>query len=69
MIEVKIKDEYITLGQMIKYENLIESGGMLKFFLESVDIKVNGVFENRRGKKLYRNDVIEIENIDTFTII
>ena len=34
--EVFITSEYITLGQFLKYENLIESGGSVKFFLEEI---------------------------------
>lgn len=60
MQQVKIKDEYITLGQLLKIVDLVGSGGETKLFLSEHKILVNGVKDNRRGKKLYKDDVIEI---------
>lgn len=65
---IKIKTEYITLGQFLKYANIIQSGGHTKFFLEETIIKVNGTSENRRGKKLYKDDIIEIDGHGSFII-
>lgn len=59
---LQIKDEYITLGQFIKVMDLISSGGEAKFFLNNAEILVNGEKENRRGKKLYKGDLININN-------
>ncbi len=67
--KVLIHTQYITLGQLIKYENILESGGLVKEFLNQVAITVNGEPENRRGKKLYNNDIVKIENIGTFEVI
>jgi ribosome-associated protein len=63
----KINTEYITLGQLLKIENIVGSGGEVKLIINSLDILVNGVKENRRGRKLYPNDLIEI-NGQKFTI-
>lgn len=57
----KIKGPYITLGQFIKVEDFVSSGGMVKNFLIDAKIKLNGSKENRRGKKIYPNDQLEIE--------
>ena len=62
MKEVKIKTEYITLGQLIKYLSLVGSGGEVKFFIVENQILLNDEPENRRGKKIYPNDVVEINN-------
>ena len=62
MKDVKIKTEYITLGQLIKFLNLIGSGGEVKFFLMENDIFVNEEPESRRGKKIYPGDKIKINN-------
>lgn len=62
IIKVKITDEYITLGQFIKIVDLVSSGGQVKMFLLSNEIKVNNELENRRGKKLYIGDHITIFN-------
>lgn len=58
---VSIQTEYITLGQFLKLSGVIDTGGMAKAFLADVPIKVNGEQENRRGRKLYPDDEVEIE--------
>ena len=58
--EIKIKDEYVTLGQFLKLADLVSSGGEAKAFLLTNKILINKEEDNRRGRKLYRNDVIEI---------
>ena len=61
--DIEIKDEFITLGQFIKVLDLISSGGEAKRFLLENTIKINNQEEKRRGKKLYKNDLIEINDI------
>ncbi|WP_100523483.1 S4 domain-containing protein YaaA [Mycobacteroides abscessus] len=65
---IHIRDEYITLGQFIKFVGLVDTGGQAKVFLEEAAIMVNGESENRRGKKLYPDDRIEIEGTHSFVI-
>lgn len=50
----------MTLGQFLKYENLIGSGGEAKHFLQAFICYVNDEKEMRRGKKLYPGDKVEI---------
>lgn len=63
-----IEQDYITLGQFLKGAALISSGGMAKPYLETTSILLNGEKENRRGKKLYPNDKIEVQDEGTFRI-
>ncbi len=65
---VEIEDNYITLGQFLKLTSIISSGGMAKPFLAQTEIYVNDEAENRRGKKLYNQDIISIPNIGEFQI-
>ncbi len=62
MKEIKLKTEYITLGQLLKITDLISSGGEAKYFLQENEgkILVNGELENRRGKKLYKDTIVKI---------
>lgn len=62
MKKIFINSEYITLSQFLKIEGFIASGGEAKYFLQDVDVILNGDLENRRGKKLYSNDILEIKN-------
>lgn len=59
---VVIEDEVITLGQLLKLVEVVQSGGEAKWFLRDHDVFVNGEMENRRGRKLYDGDIININN-------
>lgn len=60
-------DEYITLGQLLKINSIIQSGGEAKLYLASNPVLVNGESENRRGRKLRPGDVVTINGQD-FTV-
>ncbi|HZW67354.1 MAG TPA: S4 domain-containing protein YaaA [Pseudogracilibacillus sp.] len=65
--KVYIDTPFITLGQMLKLLNIFESGGMIKHFLRDVGVQVNDEEEHRRGRKLYVDDMVKI-NDQTYTI-
>ncbi|MBQ9425105.1 MAG: S4 domain-containing protein YaaA [Erysipelotrichaceae bacterium] len=58
--KIKIRDEYVTLGQFLKLADLISSGGEARFFLKENPVEINGEGDQRRGRKLYEKDVIRI---------
>lgn len=62
MEEIKISTEYIKLGQLLKLTNIISTGGEEKIYVATRKILVNNEPENRRGRKLYPNDIVEVEN-------
>ncbi|MEC5188261.1 S4 domain-containing protein YaaA [Geobacillus thermodenitrificans] len=66
--KVTITTETITLGQLLKLVNLIETGGAAKWFLQEYNVFVNGEKEDRRGRKLKDGDRVEIERIGTFIV-
>ncbi|MBR2806171.1 MAG: RNA-binding S4 domain-containing protein [Oscillospiraceae bacterium] len=61
MKDFKLRGDYITLGQLLKAENLVEDGAMAKEVIKEGLAKVNGEVDTRRGKKLYPGDVVEFE--------
>lgn len=67
-MKIKINSEYITLGQLLKMTDFIQSGGEAKIAVKELHITVNGEMENRRGKKLRSGDVIVIED-QSFTLV
>ncbi|AUJ52899.1 S4 domain protein YaaA [Staphylococcus hominis] len=72
MVQEVIVEGEITLGQFLKTEGIIESGGQAKWFLQDYDVLLNGERETRRGKKLADQDRIDfpdIPDIDSFIII
>lgn len=62
MEKLKIKDEYITLGQFLKFCGAVSSGVEAKVVILNGLVLVNGEIEKRRGKKLRINDQVEFEN-------
>ena len=60
MKEIKIYTEYVTLGQLLKLADIIQTGGEAKFFLSENRIIINGEEDNRRGRKLREGDVVEV---------
>lgn len=69
MNEIKISTEYITLGQFLKLAEVIQSGGMAKWFLSEHEVFINGELDVRRGRKLRVGDNIEIPGFGSFAII
>ena len=67
MNKIQIKDEYITLGQFLKYTNCVSSGIEAKMVIQDGLVLVNGEVETRRGKKLRSNDQVEF-NGESFVI-
>ena len=62
IIELRADEPYITLGILLKIGKIIQTGGEAKFYLSENSVLVNGEEENRRGRKLYPGDKIEIAN-------
>ena len=62
----KLNKEYIKLDQFLKMSNIISTGGEAKFYLMENEVLVNGVIENRRGRKLYPGDVVLVEGRKLF---
>ena len=67
-LEIKIRDEFIKLGQALKKAGLVESGVDAKFFIQDGQVKLNGETELQRGKKLYNGDVVSF-NGETIQIV
>ena len=57
--EITINTEFIKLDQLLKWANFTGSGVEAKMFILNGKVKVNGVVETRRGKKIYDGDIVE----------
>ena len=58
METIKLRDEFIKLGQALKAAGLVGSGVEAKEVITEGLVKVNGEVDTRRGKKLYDGDVV-----------
>ena len=67
MEEVRIRDDFIKLGQALKLAGLVESGVDAKMAIQGGHVKGNGHVETQRGKKLVDNDEVSYED-STFVI-
>ncbi len=62
MKKIKIRDEYITLGQFLKLADIVSSGVEGKMMILDGLVKVNQEVEKRRGKKLHVGDIISVNH-------
>ncbi len=58
METIKLRDEYIKLGQALKAAGLVGSGVDAKVVIQNGHVEVNGMVETQRGKKLYDGDLV-----------
>ena len=61
MNTIKLREEYIKLGQSLKAAGLVDSGVAAKYAIEDGLVTVNGQTEYQRGKKLHGGDVVEYD--------
>lgn len=55
---IKLREEFIKLGQALKAANLVSSGVEAKDVILEGMVKVNGEKEYQRGKKLREGDIV-----------
>ena len=58
---IKLRDEYIKLGQALKAAGFVEDGVEAKFVITEGQVLVNGEVDLRRGRKLYENDIVSYD--------
>ena len=58
---IKIRDDFIKLGQALKLAGLVDSGVDAKIQIQEGFVKVNGEVEVQRGKKIHPGDIIEFK--------
>lgn len=61
METIELREEYIKLGQALKAAGMVGSGVEAKVVIQDGLVKVNGVVEYQRGKKLYAGAVVEFD--------
>lgn len=59
MEEIKLKEDFIKLGQLMKAAGMAQTGVEAKIAIKNGLVKVNGIIEHQRGKKLYPEMIIE----------
>ena len=60
---IKLREEYIKLGQALKAVNIAEDGVDAKYMVLDGLVQVNGETDTRRGRKLFAGDVVDFQEI------
>ena len=58
MKKVIIQTEYIKLQDLLKFANLVETGGEAKEAVQGGEVSVNGEICTQRGKKIRPGDEV-----------
>ena len=61
MRNIVITTEFIKLQDLLKFANLVETGGMAKECVQCGEVMVNGEVCTMRGKKIRPGDVVELD--------
>ena len=61
MEEIRIREEFIKLGQLLKLADLVQDGVEAKYVITDGLVKVNGEMDDRRGRKVYEGDVVSYD--------
>ena len=59
---IKLREEFIKLGQALKLAGVVEDGVEAKYAIQDGLVQVNGEVDQRRGRKVYEGDVITFED-------
>ena len=54
-----IREEYIKLDSLLKFANIVESGGFAKQLILDGEVEVNGEVCTQRGKKIREGDIVK----------
>ncbi len=61
MKTITITTEFIKLQDLLKFANLVETGGEAKELIQSGEVQVNGETCTMRGKKIRPGDVVAFD--------
>lgn len=61
MTEIKIDTEFIKLDALLKFANLVSSGGEAKIRIAEGEVLVNDAPCTMRGKKLRPGDTVSLD--------
>ena len=64
MQTIKLREEFIKLGQALKAAGLVESGVEAKEVIQNGLVLVNGEIDERRGRKLYDVDIVSFDGVE-----
>ena len=68
-ITVILEKQPVELFKILKFENLVMSGGEAKYVISQGMVMVNGKVETRKRKKITAGDIIEFNGQKMITTV
>jgi len=69
MKEIKISTEFIKLDQFLKHAGIVQTGGQAKMMISEGMVIVNNEVAYERGKKIRKDDIVEIKEHESFIVV
>ena len=69
METITIHTEFIKLQDLLKFANLVSTGGEAKERIQAGEVTVNGEVCTMRGKKIRPGDKVQIDEIATEIVV
>ena len=66
---ISIHTDYIQLDQLLKYANILATGGQIKELVAEELITLNGTLVTEKRKKIYPTDVVSIGDEISITVV
>ena len=63
MQNIIITTEFIKLQDLLKFANVVCTGGEAKIIIQEGEVKVNGEVCTMRGKKIRPGDLVELGDV------
>lgn len=63
MENIIITTEFIKLQDLLKFANMVSTGGEAKIIIQEGEVKVNGEVCTMRGKKIRPGDIVELGGV------
>ena len=64
MEKITIRTEFIKLQDLLKFTNLVSTGGEAKICILEGEVQVNGEVCTMRGKKIRPGDVVKVGGLE-----
>lgn len=62
MPAIELREQPVELYKLLKFEGLASSGGEAKALIADGQVRVNGVVETRKRKKIVAGDIVEFDS-------
>lgn len=69
MESISIHTDYIKLNQFLKWANAVSSGAHANRMIFDGLVSVDGEVENKRGRKLFPGNCVEVEGVGSYLVV